>query len=140
MRYSKKKNKIIFSKQVRKVTIYHIIKINQSLNNIFITLCTGKGKVIYKISKGIAKMNFSKKRNIFLFELITKIFVKYCLRKAKSIRRNPIIVEAFLHPRRAYMLKGCIRALKFRKIRIYEFHYLYKKGYNGLRKKKKRRR
>tara|TARA_X000000950_G_scaffold276846_1_gene365403 strand:- start:3866 stop:4264 length:399 start_codon:yes stop_codon:yes gene_type:complete len=131
LRYSKKKKK--------EIKIKHCLKIKQSLNNIFITFCTIEGLVLFKLSKGLTELKFNKKRSIFLFELIMKVFLKKCLRKVKRIRRHPILVQAMVPLSSAYMLKGCLRAIKSRKIRIHYFYFFNKKGFNGLRKKKQRR-
>ncbi len=114
------------------------IKINPTLNNVFITLTDRTGNVLASKHAGILAFKSSKKRTPYIATLVMKdlfseikrldIDIKSYIIKSHGVIRNGVIKN---------VLRNMISITNFKNVIYLEYSYI--RAHNGLRRKKRRR-
>lgn len=110
----------------------YILDIQVTLNNIYVTVTLHTGQVVFVGSGGGLKLKNSKRNTTYVLQLLL-IFILKRLRK-----KNKIIILKVYNLKKKYR-KVLLKYLLLYGLRIFYIYNIFKKVYNGVRLKKRRR-
>lgn len=125
--------------KIRRKKIHNLIylKIKLTPRNIFSTLTSANGEVLFKSSTGLLGYKGNKKTTSF----VAGVIVKYMLRNIliRNIKYNFIIIQ-YIGDRNDKQFNSILRAIKSYRLRkLIYLEFLEKEAHNGVRPKKKSR-